>query len=74
MKDRIRNEIKEYLVKWKNYPDSDSNWVPEQDFQNVQCLEDYNEMKKSYTDKFIPSQSVENLDRRNLLKNQKKSF
>ena len=45
MKDRIRNEIKEYLVKWKNYPDSDSNWVPEQDFQNVQCLEDYNEMK-----------------------------
>ena len=31
-------------------------------------------MKKSYTDKFIPSQSVENLDRRNLLKNQKKSF
>ena len=31
-------------------------------------------MKKSYTDKFIPSQSVENLDRRNLLKNQKKSY
>ena len=37
-------------------------------------FQDYNEMKKSYTDKLIPSQSVENLDRRNLLKNQKKSF
>ena len=37
-------------------------------------LLDYNEMKKSYTDKFIPSQSVEQFDRRTLLKNHKKSF
>jgi hypothetical protein len=29
LKDRIRNGNKEYLVKWKNYPDSENKWIPE---------------------------------------------
>jgi len=36
----IQFSTKEYLVKWKSYPDSENNWIPEQDFQNKQCLED----------------------------------
>jgi hypothetical protein len=55
LNDRIRNGNKEYLVKWKSYPDSENNWIPEQDFQNIQCLEDYNAIKLTDKSKQINS-------------------
>ncbi len=43
LKDRIRDGNKEYFVKWKDYPDSENSWVPEQNFSKIECLEDFND-------------------------------
>ena len=47
IKDRVRNGIKEYFVKWQNYPASESSWVPDQIFQI------WNALKITITSKIV---------------------
>ena len=39
--DRTRNGIKEYLVKWKNFPESDNTWVKESNMNALETIEAY---------------------------------
>jgi hypothetical protein len=44
--DRVRNGLKEYLVKWKNYDDIHNTWVKETDFYTTECIQEYLENKQ----------------------------
>jgi hypothetical protein len=58
LKDRINKGVKEYYVNWKSYPDSENSWEPEQNFSNIQCLEDYTDLK-SKTISFVHVNEVQ---------------
>ena len=39
--DRIKNNIQEYFVKWKNYPDSENSWERENNFVSMRPIHQY---------------------------------
>ena len=41
VKHRKYNRKLEFLVKWKDRPESENSWVSEADFDTVQCIEEY---------------------------------
>lgn len=43
--ERVRNGTKEYLVKWKDYPDNDNTWVKESDMSAPEIIEEYKRSK-----------------------------
>ena len=38
---RKRKNRFEYLVKWKDLPETENSWEPEHHFDTIQCIEDY---------------------------------
>ena len=48
LKDRVRNHVKEFFVKWKGYPESDNSWVKESDFVSMEAIEEYKENQQFY--------------------------
>ena len=43
---RVRNSSKEYLVKWKDYPESENSWLNEKDVRDPQKLADFRKKRK----------------------------
>ncbi|RMZ94802.1 hypothetical protein BpHYR1_002582 [Brachionus plicatilis] len=41
IKDRTRRGIKEYFVKWADYPVSENSWIRESDFVSMECIDQY---------------------------------
>jgi hypothetical protein len=44
--DRQRNKKREFFVKWKEQPESENSWVPEENFQNSSVIKDYFKNKR----------------------------
>ncbi len=41
LNERINKGIREYLVKWKNYPESDNSWVKESNMNAPELIEEF---------------------------------
>ncbi|CAF1130697.1 unnamed protein product, partial [Brachionus calyciflorus] len=39
---RVRNGTKEYLVKWKDFPEEENEWLPEELFDSREIIDEYN--------------------------------
>ena len=74
IKDRVRKGIKEYYVKWKDYPDSESSWVPESNFSNLECIEDYNNLKNEKSQKQINLKYSSKQKQLSIITNEHKQF
>ncbi|XP_013384182.1 chromobox protein homolog 1-like isoform X2 [Lingula anatina] len=47
---RVRGGQREYLIKWKNYPDSENTWEPENNLDCPDLIADYEEKRKKEKD------------------------